>query len=189
MADKRGELINVGGTILKALFGVATLVDLGDLHTTVDVLQGKEGAIVHSLNQQVKYLKQQAGSGRFNYQAVATLSATLKEIVTKVQEDFQEVASKVSRNSKHIEAAAVIRQLEFALPELELSIDEIMNALQYVQLGKILLNLISPIRSREMLKNVTLVLHDGYHLVAGLRLNVYLCYEVIQAIMLADVQF
>jgi hypothetical protein len=41
---------------------------------------------------------------------------------------------------------------------------------------------------REMLKNVTLVLPDGYDLIAGLRLNnVYLYYEVIQAIMLTDI--
>jgi hypothetical protein len=41
---------------------------------------------------------------------------------------------------------------------------------------------------REMLKNVTLVLPEGYELIAGLRPNnVYLCYEVIQTIMLAGV--
>jgi enhancing lycopene biosynthesis protein 2 len=100
-ADKCRGLIDVGGTILKTLFGVATIVDLGDLHTTVDVLQQKEDAIVHSLNQQVTYLKQLDGLVRFNYQAVANMSATLTEIVTKVQEDFQEVASKVSRNRRH----------------------------------------------------------------------------------------
>jgi hypothetical protein len=108
---------------------------------------------------------------------VATLSAARKGIATKVQGDFQEVASKVLRNSKHIEAAAVIRQLEFALTQLELSTDELMSALQYVQLGKIPLNLISPIMLREMLKNVTLLLLEGYDLIAGLRPNnVYLYY-------------
>jgi uncharacterized protein YoxC len=143
--DKRRGLFDVGGTILKALFGVATVVDLGDLHTTIDVLQKKEDPIVHSLNQQVTYLKQLNGSVRFNYQSVANLSATLKGIVTKVQGDFQKVASNVSRNSKRIEAAAVIRQPEFALTQLELSIYKLMNALKYVQLGNIPLNLISPI--------------------------------------------
>jgi hypothetical protein len=41
---------------------------------------------------------------------------------------------------------------------------------------------------REMLKNVTLILPDGYDLIAGLRLNnVYLYYVVIEATMLADI--
>jgi hypothetical protein len=40
-----------------------------------------------------------------------------------------------------------------------------------------------------MLKNVTLILPDGYDLIAGFRLNnVYLYYEVIQAIILADLR-
>jgi len=63
-----------------------------------------------------------------------------------------------------------------------------VDALQYVQLGKTPLNLIGPTMLREMLKNVTLVLPEGYELIAGLRPNnVYLYYEIIQAIMLADV--
>jgi hypothetical protein len=64
----------------------------------------------------------------------------------------------VLRNSKHIEAAEIIRQLEFALIQLELSIDELMFALQYVQMGKIPLNLISPSMLRDILQNVSLVM-------------------------------
>jgi hypothetical protein len=56
--------------------------------------------------------------------------------VLKAQEEFQEVSSKLNRNSRHIEAVAVIRQLEFALIQLELSVEELVDALQYVQLGK-----------------------------------------------------
>jgi hypothetical protein len=104
-ADKRRGLIDAGGLISNALFGVATL-------------------------------KQLDGSVRFNYQAVANLSVTLKGILLKAQEKFQEVASKLNKNSRHIEAVAVIRQLEFALTQLELSVEELLDALQYVQLDK-----------------------------------------------------
>jgi hypothetical protein len=62
-----------------------------------------------------------------------------------------------------------------------------MFALQYVQLGKIPLNLISPSMSRDMLKNVTLALPWGYDLIVSLRPNnVFMHYEIIQAVMLAD---
>jgi hypothetical protein len=40
--DRRRGLINVGGQILKALFGTANITDLDGLHTTVDVLHKEE---------------------------------------------------------------------------------------------------------------------------------------------------
>jgi hypothetical protein len=48
-------------------------------------MQRKEDAIVHSLNQHVTYLKQLDGTVRFNYQAIANLSTTLKEIALKTR--------------------------------------------------------------------------------------------------------
>jgi hypothetical protein len=61
-----------------------------------------------------------------------------------------------------------------------------MFALQYVQLGKIPLNLISPGMLRDMLENVSSVL-PGYDLIVSLRPNnVFMHYEMIKAVMLAD---
>jgi hypothetical protein len=57
-ADRRRVSINTGGSALKWLFGIATVMDLDGLHYTVDALHRKEEAIVHSLDQQVTYLKQ-----------------------------------------------------------------------------------------------------------------------------------
>jgi hypothetical protein len=68
--DRRRGLINAEGEILKILFDAATVGDLEGLHTTIDVMQRKEDTIVHSLNQQVTYLKQLDGAVRFNYQTI-----------------------------------------------------------------------------------------------------------------------
>jgi uncharacterized protein YoxC len=122
-ADKRRGFLDVRGTLLKTLFGIATIADVSDLHTTIDDLHRKQDTIVHSLNQQVTYLKQLDGTVSFNLEAVTNLSSSLKRIVTKVQRDFQGIATKILRNWKHIEAAEIIRQLEFAITELELNID------------------------------------------------------------------
>jgi hypothetical protein len=124
-ADKRRGFLDIGGTRLKTLFGIATVTDLSDLHAEVNDLHRKQDTIVYSTNQQVTYLKQLDGTVGFNHEAMANPSATLKGIVTKVQGDIQEMALKVLRNSKHKEAAEIIRQLEFALTQLELSIDEL----------------------------------------------------------------
>ena len=64
--DRRRGLINAGGSILKVLFGTATVMDLAELHDAIDVMQRKEDTIVHSLNQQVTYLKQLDDTVKFN---------------------------------------------------------------------------------------------------------------------------
>ena len=57
----------------------------------------------------------------------------------------------------------------------------------YVHLGVTPLNLVGPTTFRELLKNVTLALPEGLELIVRLRPNnVYLYYEVIEDIMLAD---
>ena len=112
----------------------------------------------------------------------------LKGIALNAQEGFQEVSTRLSRNSQLIEAATVIMQLEFALTLLEVNIDELIDALQYVHLGRIPMNLVSPTTLRELLRNVTLTLPEGLELIVGLRPNsVYLYHEVVEAIMLAGV--
>ena len=76
--DRRRGLINAGGSILKVLFGTATGMNLSELHNAIDVMQRKEDTIVHSLNQQVTYLKQLDDTVKFNYQAIVNFSTTLK---------------------------------------------------------------------------------------------------------------
>ena len=164
------------------------VMDLDGLHNIIDIMQRKEDTNVHSLNQQVTYLNQSDDTVKFNYQAIANLSTTLKGIALKAQQGFQAVSSRLTRNNQLIEAATVIRQLEFALIQLEINLDELIDAMQYVHLGRTSLNLIGPTTLRELLKNVTLALPEGLELIVGLRPNnVYLYYEVNEAIMLADV--
>ena len=187
-ADPRRGLFNAGGSVLKVLFGLSTEGDLEELHSTIRDLHNKEATIVHSLNQQVTYLKQLDGTVKFNFQAIGNLSSTLKAIATKAQEGFQEVATRLAWYNKQREAATAVRQLEFALMKLEISIDELIDALQFVLLGKVPLNLLKPNVLQEMLKNVTMVLPEGREMIAGLNLNnMYLYYDMIQVTVLADV--
>jgi hypothetical protein len=186
-ADRRRGWINAGGSMLKTIFGVATVWDLGELHTTVDELHRKQDEIVHSMNRQVTYFKQLDGTVKFHNQAITNLSTTLKDLALRTQEKLQEVASRLEWGDQQRQTATTIRELEFALTQLELSIDEFMGAMQYVMVGRVPVNLISPVMLQEMLKNVTLILPEGYELIIGLSPNnVYLYYEVIQTAMLAD---
>ena len=47
--------------------------------------------------------------------------------------------------SHYREAATAIRALEFALMQLELSIEQLMEAMQYVMISKTPVNLINPV--------------------------------------------
>jgi hypothetical protein len=53
---KRATL-NVTGSVFKFLVGTATLADVSDLHDEVQVMHQKRDEIVHSVNDQLTYLK------------------------------------------------------------------------------------------------------------------------------------
>jgi hypothetical protein len=48
--DKRCAVLSAVGSMLKWVFGTATLVDVEELHTTVDKMHRTEGNIIHSVN-------------------------------------------------------------------------------------------------------------------------------------------
>ena len=48
--DKRCAVLSAAGSMLKWVFGTATLVDVEELHRTVDKMHRTEGNIIHSVN-------------------------------------------------------------------------------------------------------------------------------------------
>jgi hypothetical protein len=70
--------MNVGGSVLKSLFGTATVADLHNLHTNLEDLKSKEVDISHSLSNQLTYIKGVDLNSRVNSDAVANLSAILR---------------------------------------------------------------------------------------------------------------
>lgn len=57
LLDRRRGLLNFGGTILKTLFRTATTSDIHELHNVFNDLQTKNSTIVHSLENQLFYVK------------------------------------------------------------------------------------------------------------------------------------
>jgi hypothetical protein len=53
---KRG-LLDIGGEVLKFLFGVVTTPQLEELHNTVERIRVKEGDVIHAMQQQITYLR------------------------------------------------------------------------------------------------------------------------------------
>jgi hypothetical protein len=55
--DKRCAVLSAAGSMLKWAFVTATLLDVEELHKTVDKMHRTEGDIIHSVNHQITYLK------------------------------------------------------------------------------------------------------------------------------------
>jgi tetrahydromethanopterin S-methyltransferase subunit B len=72
--DSRRGILNLGGTVLKSLFGVAVAADVLQLHTAIDKLRAREGDIVHSLDDQVSYIRNLEWVVRVDTAAVTNLS-------------------------------------------------------------------------------------------------------------------
>jgi hypothetical protein len=72
--DSRRAVLNVAGSFFKLLFVTATTADLESLHNTVQELHEREENIVHSVNNQLTYLKTLDSSVQFNTKAVEILS-------------------------------------------------------------------------------------------------------------------
>ena len=51
--DKRHAIMSAVGSMLKFVFGTATLLDVEELHKTADKMHRTEGDIVHSVNHQM----------------------------------------------------------------------------------------------------------------------------------------
>ena len=79
--DKRRAVLSAVGSVLKRFFGTATLLDVEELHKTVDKMHRMDWDIVHSVNHQMTYLKTLDSAVKFNTEAVETLSEKEKYIV------------------------------------------------------------------------------------------------------------
>jgi hypothetical protein len=76
-----------------------------------------------------------------------------------------------------------VRQLEFALLQLEKQIDQLLAAVQYTLIGKLPVTLISPSTLQSILRNISLHLSENYELVAGTQWeNIHLYYGLIKVV-------
>jgi hypothetical protein len=93
--DPRRGLVNLGGTILQALFGTATIADLNSLHEQVSDLRLKNADLAHSVANQLTYVKDLSVSSKVNADAIANLSSILRDQVIESHDRFQEIASDI----------------------------------------------------------------------------------------------
>ena len=115
-------MLSAAGSVLKWFFGTATLLDVEELHKRVDKMNRTEGDIVHSVNHQMTYLKTLESAGKFNTEAVETLSEKVKDIIldSNKWKDDTDMAIHWLNYTLYNQSSifTYIRQLEFAILEL-----------------------------------------------------------------------
>jgi len=177
--------------MLKWVFGTATLLDVEELHKTVDKMHRTEGNIIHSVNHQMTYLKSLDSAVKFNTEAVETLSEKVKAIMldSNKWKDETDIAIHWLNYTIYNQSNTFtyIRQLEFAILELRTVVKEVLISLDSTMKGKLSVNLIPPAMLRNMLKNVTSYFPCGYTLCVSLQQNnINLFYEFLDISVLAD---
>jgi len=77
--DRRRGLLNLDGTVLKTLIGIATLSDLDQLHGTINELKTGEAFIVHSLANQLTYVNGLGQNTRINTDGIKNMFSIVKQ--------------------------------------------------------------------------------------------------------------
>jgi len=55
--DPRRGLLDVGGLVLKRIFGTATVTDIRSIHEVVEELRQRNSDMAHSVSRQLTYVK------------------------------------------------------------------------------------------------------------------------------------
>jgi hypothetical protein len=191
--NPRRGLMDLGGSVLKALFGTAVISYITSLYGVFDELQSSQNDVIHSVTNQLIYIKRLDTITNVNVQAIANLSGIIKDTVINSHERFRQTARDIIWLNLTIHGQSTlfttIRQLEFTILRITQQLNELMNAVQHATLGKLPMTLVDPVTLHSILKNISLSLPDGYDLVAGTKFeNVHLYYDCTQTAIIGDPQ-
>jgi len=168
--NRRG-MMNIGGTIFKTLFGTATTADILRLHQTIEQLETKDADIVHSLENQMTYIKSLDLSSRIEAQTIFNLSTVVKDFMIETNDRFYEITRDILWLNLTVHSKSkvymAVGQLEFALLQLTQQVEELLAAVQHTLQGKLPVTLISPSVLHNIIRNVSFHLPEGYELVAA----------------------
>jgi hypothetical protein len=125
----------LGGTVLKTLFGTATLADLSQLHGTIDELKSKKADIVHSLANQLTCVKGLGQNTRITTDAISNMSKVVRNELVESHDRYVQLTRDVMwLNLTLLNQSVlftVVRELEYALLQLTHQADTLLNAVRY----------------------------------------------------------
>jgi len=189
--EPKRSLLNLGGTVLRTLFGTATMTDLHRLHEALGELQDKNSEVAHSLSKQVTFIRNLNTVANLNTEALVNLSSIVKDNVVKsnakFQESFRDITWLNDTLRHHSEMHVQVRQLEYSLMMSVQQIGELFSSVQYALLWKLPVNLVTPVTLHRILTDVSLNLPENYELVAGTKIqDVHTYYELVKVALVGN---
>jgi len=191
--ELKRSLLNLGGTVLRTLFGTATMTDLHRLNKALGELQDRNAEVAHSLSKQVTFIRNLNTVANLNTEALVNLSSIVKDNVVKsyakFQESFRDITWLYDTLRHHSEMYVQVRQLEYSLIMAVQQIGELFSSVQYALLGKLPVNLITPVTLHRILTDASLNLPENYELVAGTKIqDFHTYYELIKVALVGNAQ-
>jgi hypothetical protein len=185
------SLMNLGGSVLRALFGTATMADLHRLHEAMGELEDKNSEVAHYLSKQVTFIRNLNSFASLNNEALVNLSTLVKDNMLQSYGRFQETSKDIgwlNNTLQHQSELCIhIRQLEYSLMLVVQQIGELFSSVQYALLEKLPVSLINPVTLHSILTNISLNLPDNYELVAGTKFqDVHLYYELVRVALVSN---
>lgn len=147
---RRRGLINVGGDVLKFLFGVATTQQMQELHTIVEHIRTRDGEVIHAIQKQLTYFKSIDEAISENAMGLATVARVLKRVITNASQ------IKVGDAGQNSNVSRTMRELEFTVIQLQLSVIQLQEGLEISAAGRLSSVLIPPHNLSKILQEVTL---------------------------------
>jgi len=83
--DKRRSLLDIGGTVLTALFGTGTISELHQLHGVLLELKYRNSDLIHPWSNQVTFVKKLDTITAINIKAIANLTTIIKDNIVVVK--------------------------------------------------------------------------------------------------------
>jgi hypothetical protein len=183
--------MDLGGTVLRTIFGTATMTDLHRLHEALGELQNKNSEVAHSLSKQVTFIRNLNTVASLNTEALVNLSSIVKDNVVKSLAKFQESSRNIAWLNDTLrhqsEMYMHVSQLENSLMLAVQQIGELFSSVQYALLGKLPVNLVTPITLHRILTDISLNLPENYVLVAGTKIqDVHVYYELVKVAVVGN---
>jgi len=105
------------------------------LHDVVNDLHQRNVDIVHSLANQLTYVKDLSTTTKVNADAIANLSTILRDQVIQTHDELQSMTKEILVFNVTLIGQSTlfmhIRQLEFGLLQLTQQVDKLLNSLQF----------------------------------------------------------
>jgi hypothetical protein len=154
-------------------------------------LQCSQRVVIHSVTNQLTYIKRLDTITNVNVEAIANPSSIIKDTLMNSHERFRQTARDIIWLNLTIHGQSTlfttIRELECTILRITQQLDELMNAVQHATLGNLPMTLVNPVTLHSILKNISLRLPDGYELAAGTKFeNVHLYYDCLQTAFIGD---